>query len=156
MHERKALLQQSPWSNSFGSTIYQWGLMALSKCPPGRLDFRWSKGKKLDTPHPPSSCNSKTKSHKGEPKWLSKYLITPNFCAKFQPNRLTTNFGPWNTFSDNATQVKLRVGNFSKNIRNSNIAKYTVKLRFPGDKTAPLAVSFQYSLQSVPPGWTFL
>ena len=68
------------------------------KMPPGRLDFWCSKGKKWDPP-----CNSKTKSQRSEPKWLLKYLITPNFCAKFQPNRLTTTFGPWNTFSDNDT-----------------------------------------------------
>ena len=37
-------------------------------------------------------------------------------------------------------------------MRISNIAKYTVKSRFPGDKTAPLAVSFEYSLQIVPLG----
>ena len=61
------------------------------KMPPGRLDFWCSKGKKWDPP-----CNSKTKSQRSEPKWLLKYLITPNFCAKFQPNRLTTTFGPWN------------------------------------------------------------
>ena len=48
-------------------------------------------------------CNSKTKTQRSEPKWLLKYLITRNFCAKFQPNRLTTTFGPWNTFSDNDT-----------------------------------------------------
>ena len=35
---------------------------------------------------------------------------------------------------------------FKKNMRISNIAKYNVKSCFPGDKTAPLAVSFQYSL----------
>ena len=33
-----------------------------------------------------------------------------------------------------------------KNKRISNTAKYTVKSRFPGDETAPLAVSFEYSL----------
>ena len=68
------------------------------KMPSGRLDFWWSKGKKWDPP-----CNSKTKTQRSEPKWLLKYLIIPNFCAKFQPNRLTTTFGPWNTFSDNDT-----------------------------------------------------
>ena len=70
------------------------------KMPPGRLDFWCSKGKKWDPP-----CNFKTKSQRSEPKWLLKYLITPNFCAKFQPNRLTTTFGPWNTFLDNDTWV---------------------------------------------------
>ena len=52
---------------------------------------------------PPPPRNSKTKSQRSEPKWLLKYLITPNFCAKFYPNWLTTTFGPWNTFSDNDT-----------------------------------------------------
>ena len=56
-------------------------------------------------------CNSKTKSQRSEPKWLSKYLITPKFCVKFQPNRLTTTFGPWNTFSDNETYVNLNKQN---------------------------------------------
>ena len=64
------------------------------KMPPGRLDFWCLKGKKWD---------SKTKTQRSEPKWLLKYLIIPNFCAKFQPNRLTTTFGPWNTFSDKDT-----------------------------------------------------
>ena len=72
------------------------------KMPPGRLDFWCSKGKKWDPP-----CNSKTKTQRSEPKWLLKYLIIPNFCAKFQPNRLTTTFGPWNTFSDNDNCVIL-------------------------------------------------
>ena len=48
--------------------------------------------------------NSKTESQRSEPNWLLKYLTGPNSCAKFQPNRLTTTFGPWNTFSDNDTQ----------------------------------------------------
>ena len=98
MHELKALLQQSSWSNSIGSTIYQWGLIALSN------GFLGAQRAKMNPP----PCNSKTKSRRSEPKWLLKYLITPNFCAKFQPNRLTTTFGPWNTFSDNDTQVKGR------------------------------------------------
>ena len=46
---------------------------------------------------------AKTNSQRSEPNWRFKYLIAPNFCAKFQPNRLTTTFGPWNTFSDNDT-----------------------------------------------------
>ena len=57
------------------------------KMPPRRLDFRCSNGKKWDPP-----CNSKTKSQRSEPKWPLKYLITPNFCAKFQPNRVEYNF----------------------------------------------------------------
>ena len=43
------------------------------------------------------------KSQRSEPKLLLKYLLIPNFCAKFQPNRLTATFGPWNTFSDSDT-----------------------------------------------------
>ena len=35
---------------------------------------------------------------------------------------------------------------FKEHEKISNIAKYTVKSRFPGNKTAPLAVSFEYSL----------
>ena len=50
-----------------------------------------------------SPCNSKTISQRSEPKWLLKYIITPYFCAKFQPNRLATTFGRWNTFSGNDT-----------------------------------------------------
>ena len=48
-------------------------------------DFWFSKGKKWDSP-----WNFKAKSQRNEPKWLLKYLITLNFCANFQPNRLTT------------------------------------------------------------------
>ena len=71
------------------------------------------KGQKMRHP-PPPPCNSKTKSHRSELKWLLKYLITPNFCAKFQPNRLTTTFGPWNTFSDNDTSKSIRtISNFT-------------------------------------------
>ena len=58
---------------------------------------------KVQKMRPP--CNSKTKSQRSDPKWLLKYLITSNFCAKFQPNRLTTTFGPLNTFSDNDTWI---------------------------------------------------
>ena len=96
MRKLKALLQQSSWSNSFGSTIYQWGVMAFSKCPLERRIFGAQRAKMR------SRCNSKTKSQRSEPNWLLKYLIIPNFCAKFQPNRLTPTFGPWNTFSDNS------------------------------------------------------
>ena len=56
------------------------------------------KGEKMGPP-----WDSKTKSQGTEPNWLLKYLIAPNFCAKFQPNRLTTTFGPWNTSSDKNT-----------------------------------------------------
>ena len=65
---------------------------------PGRLGFWYSKGKKWDHP-----WNSKTKSQRSEPNWLLKYIIAPNVCAKFQLNRLTTTFGPRNTFSNNDT-----------------------------------------------------
>ena len=86
--------------------IWQYNLPVGSyhtfKMPPGRLDFWCSKGKKWDPPR-----NSKAKSQRSEPKWLLKCLITPNFCAKFQPNRLTTTFGPLNTFSDNDTQERM-------------------------------------------------
>ena len=69
-------------SNSLGSTIYQCVLMALSNCPLEGWIISAQRAKN-ETP-----CNSKTKSQRSEPKWLLKYLITPNFCAKFQPNRL--------------------------------------------------------------------
>ena len=81
----------------------QVGSYGTFKMPPGRLDFWFSNGKKWDPP-----CSSKTKSQRSEPNWLLKYFITPNFCAKFQPNRLTTTFGPWNTFSDNDAFKVLR------------------------------------------------
>ena len=77
------------------------GSYCTFKMPSGRLDF-WCSRAKNDTP-PPPPCNSKTKSQRTESKWLLKYVITPNVCAKFQPNQLTTTFGPWNTFSDNDT-----------------------------------------------------
>ena len=62
------------------------------------LVFGPQRAKLSDSPR-----NFKTKSQRSEPNWLLKYLIAPNVCAKFQPNRLTTTFGPWNTFSDNDT-----------------------------------------------------
>ena len=58
-------------------------------------------GQKMRPPPPPV-----TPEQRSELKWVLKYLITPNFCAKFQPNRLTTTFGPWNTFSDNDTSIQ--------------------------------------------------
>ena len=75
--------------------------MALSKCP---LEG-WIFGAQRAKNETPPVINSKTKSKRSEPKWLLKYLVIPNFCAKFQPNRLTTSFGPWNTFSDNAQRT---------------------------------------------------
>ena len=76
------------------------GSYGTFKMPPERLDFWCWKGKK-ETPLPP--CNSKNKSQRSKLKWLLKYLITPNSCAKFQPNRLTTTFGPWNWLSQTMT-----------------------------------------------------
>ena len=72
--------------------------MALSKCPLEGWIFGAQRAKNETPP-----CNSKTKRQRSEPKGLLKYLITPNLCAKFQLNRLTTTFGLWNTFSDNDT-----------------------------------------------------
>ena len=77
------------------------GFYGTFKMSPGRLDF-WCSKEKMTPPAPPSR-NSKTESQRSEPNWRLKYLIAPNFCAKFQPNRLTTTFGPWNTFSVNDT-----------------------------------------------------
>ena len=74
------------------------GFYGTFKMTPERLDFLYSKGKKWDPP-----WNSKTLSQRSEPNWLLKYLMATNFCAKFQPNRLTTSFCPWNTFSHNDT-----------------------------------------------------
>ena len=85
------------------------GSYGTFKMAPGRLDFWCSRGKKRDPPPlPKQSSNSKSKSQRSEPQWLLKYLITPNFSVKFQPNRLTTTFGLWSTFSDNDTWVKGR------------------------------------------------
>ena len=72
------------------------GCYGTFKMPPGRLDFWCPKGKKRDPP------NSKPKSQRSELKWLWKYLKTPNFCVKFQPNLLTTTFAP-GTFSQTMT-----------------------------------------------------
>ena len=66
---------------------------------------------KTSSPPPPRNSKgksqrselSKGKSQRSELKWFWKYLMTPNFCAQFQPNLLTTTFGAWNTFSDNDT-----------------------------------------------------
>ena len=66
------------------------------------LDFWCSKVKTLDPLKP------QNESQKSEPTWLLKYLITLNFFAKFQGNRLTTNFGPWNTFSDSDTLATIK------------------------------------------------
>ena len=77
--------------------------MALLKCPLGAWIFGVQRAKN-GTPHhplpPPPPRNSKPKSQRSELKWLWKYLMTPNFCVKFQPNLLTTTFRPWNIFSD--------------------------------------------------------
>ena len=63
------------------------GSYGTFKMPPGRLDliFWFSKGKKKRLP-----CNSRTETQRSEPNRLLKYLITPKFRAKLQPNRLTT------------------------------------------------------------------
>ena len=63
--------------------------MALSKCPMEGWIFVTHKAK-IAIP-----LKLQTESQKSEPKLVLKYLITPNFCAKFQPNQLTTIFGPW-------------------------------------------------------------
>ena len=76
------------------------GVLSHFQNAPWKAGFWCSKGKKWDPP-----CNSKTKTQRSESKWFLKYLIIPNFCAKFQPNRLPKTFGPWNTFSDNDTSV---------------------------------------------------
>ena len=70
---------------------------------PLKAGFLVLNGKKM---RPPPPRNSKTKRQRREPKWLLKYLITPNFCAKFQRNRLATTFGPWSTFSNNDTSMR--------------------------------------------------
>ena len=75
------------------------GSYGTFKMPPRRLDFwRCSKGKKWD---------SKTTSQRNEPKWLLKYLITLNVCAKFQPNRLTATFGPWKAYFSDSDNFKI-------------------------------------------------
>ena len=85
------------------------GCYGTFKLPPGRLDFWCPKGKKQDPPR-----NSKPKSQRSELKWLWKYLRTPNFCVKFQPNLLTTTFRPWNIFSDYDTWAGFPVFAFFK------------------------------------------
>ena len=75
------------------------GVLSHFQNAPWKAGFLVLEGQKLRSP----PRNSKTISQRSEPTWLLKYLITPNFCAKSQPNRLATTFGPWNTFSDNYT-----------------------------------------------------
>ena len=75
--------------------------MALLQCPLEDWILVAQKAKN-ETPPPPR--NSKTKIPSSEPWWPLKYLITLNFCARFQLNRLTTTFGLWNTFSKSDTQ----------------------------------------------------
>ena len=92
----------SPWSYSFGSTIYRWIFMAPLKCVPGG----WILGAwRAENEPSPFSWKSKTKSQRSNPKWLLQYLTTPTFCAKLQPNRLTTTFGFRKTFSDSDTSM---------------------------------------------------
>ena len=52
-------------ANSFGSTIYQWGLITLSKFPLEGWIFGAERAK-----NEPPPCYSKTKSQRSEPKWL--------------------------------------------------------------------------------------
>ena len=73
------------------------GVVSHFQNVPWKAGFLVLKGQKMRPP-----CNSKTKSRRSELNWLLKYLITPNVCAKFQPNRLTTTFGP-GTFSQTMT-----------------------------------------------------
>ena len=86
------------------------GVLSHFQNAPLKAGFLVLKGQKMIPP-----CNSKTKSQRSEPKWILKHLITPTFCAKFQPNRSITTFGRWNTFSDNVTWVYIFFG-----IRKSN------------------------------------
>ena len=75
--------------------------MALLKCPLGGWIFGVQRAKNETPHHPlPPPRNSKPKNQRSELKWLWKYLMTPNFCVKFQPNLLTKTFCPWNIFSD--------------------------------------------------------
>ena len=80
--------------------------MALSKCPLEGCIFG-SQTAKNETPPPPPVAPELKVTEENQVGFL-KYLITPNFCAKFQPDRLTTTFGPWNTFSDNDAFKVLR------------------------------------------------
>ena len=64
--------------------------MAPLKCPLGGWILVAWRAENEPSPFP---WKSKTKSQRSNPKWHLQYLITPTFCAKFQPNRLTTTFG---------------------------------------------------------------
>ena len=64
--------------------------MAPLKCPLGGWILGAWRAENEPSPFP---WKSKTKSQRSNPKWLLQYLTTPTFCAKFQPNRLTTTFG---------------------------------------------------------------
>ena len=61
---------KSIWQHNLPMDFYD-----AVKMPSRRLDFWFLKGKKWGPP----SWNSKTKSQRGEPKWLLKCLITPSF-----------------------------------------------------------------------------
>ena len=76
---------------------------AKTSSPPPRNSKGKSQRSELSKGKSQRSELSKGKSQRSELKWFWKYLMTPNFCAQFQPNLLTTNFGPWNTFSDSDT-----------------------------------------------------
>ena len=112
------------------------GSYGTFKMPPRMLDFWCSKGKKWDSPQ-----NSKTKSQRSEPKWLLKYLITP-ICAKFQPNRLTTTFGPWDAYFSNSDTFKIiaRImfvnDHFAKENPNSSCLKQMLSFLLRGNSGA--------------------
>ena len=61
-----------------GKFIWQYNLPVWSygtfKMPPFKAGFLVLKGQNMRPP-----CNSKDESQRSEPKWLLKYLITPNF-----------------------------------------------------------------------------
>ena len=82
------------------------------KMTPERLDFLCSKGKKWG---PPPPCNSKTESQRSQPNWRLKYLMATNFCAKFQPNRLTTSFWPLEHFLHSLVEISNDVTGYFRN-----------------------------------------
>ena len=110
--------------------------MALLKCPLEGWIFGAQRAKNETPP-----WNSKTKSQRSEPKWLLKYLITP-ICAKFQPNRLTTTFGPWNAyFSDSDTfkiiaHIMFVHDHFAKENPNSSCLKQFLSFLLRGNSDA--------------------
>ena len=97
MHELKALYSRVHGQIHLAAQ-FTGGVLSHFQNAPWKAGFLVLKGQKMRPP-----CNSKTKTQRSELKWLLKYLIIPNFYAKFQPNRLATTFGPWNTFTDKDT-----------------------------------------------------